>query len=275
MPLSFLPTNHSNTENFPLYLTSIGYDYVEKTVERPQGYNDFQWLHTASGQGALLLEGKTYTLDEGSGVLLFPDVPHHYHPLTDDWHTEWLTFNGKTAGAILHGFGHTKSGLYSLRDRTPLSLAIKKGYQLSVSKGEFLPLDIAGYIFDFFITMGKVAVPFKQPKVSGHYDKIAPVLAYLETHYHEPTDLNALAAMVQISPQYLCTLFKKVTGTRPALYINHLRLNKAKALMLIHPEMTIAHIAGVVGFDSPSYFSALFKKYEHQTPGAFIARHRS
>lgn len=275
MPVSFLPTKHPNNRRLPLYMTSIGYHYTERIVDRPQGYDDFQWLHTASGHGELLLDGKTYPLPPGTGIFLYPDVPHVYYPTSDQWETEWLAFNGKGAAAIVSDFGLQSSGIFTLKESHTLMEAIRKGYRLSLSAGEFQGLDLAGFLFDFLVRIGKDTIPQDRTAVTGHYDRLSPVLDYLDDHYKEPCELDTLATMIQVSPQYLCTLFKNVTGTRPAVYINQLRLNKAKELMLIHPELTIGAIAGKVGYDSPSYFSSVFKKYESITPGQFIARHRA
>lgn len=275
MPINFIPATTEKSRRLPLYLTSLGYDYTERFVDRPEGYNDFQWLQTSSGQGEIILSGKTYPLTPDSGVFLYPGDPHLYHPTTDLWQTEWLTFNGKNAAAIIYELGFHKSGLYHINDQQQLSHTIRQGYLLSSASGEYRDLDTAGFLFNFLIQIRKHAQEKHSPTMAGQYQRLAPIMTYLDTHFSEPLALDMLAAIINVSPQYLCTLFKNVTGNRPALHVNQLRINKAKEMMLLHPELTIAHIAKTVGFESPSYFSAVFKKHENQTPGQFISLHRT
>ncbi len=275
MPINFIPGTTEKSRRLPLYLTSLGYDYTERVVDRPEGYNDFQWLQTSSGQGEIVLSGKTYPLTPESAVFLYPDEPHVYYPTTELWQTEWLTFNGKNAAAIIYNLGYHKSGLYDIKDRKQLSTSIRNGYKLCNASGEFRDLDTAGYLFNFLIQIRKYTQERHTPTMTGQYQRLAPVISHLDNHFTEPLELDTLAGLIDVSPQYLCTLFKNVTGNRPALYVNQLRINKAKEMMLLHPDKTIAQVAKIVGFESPSYFSAIFKKYESITPGQFIGLHRA
>lgn len=275
MQSTLFPVINEKTKLLPLFLTSIGYDYNEIQVDRPQGYVDFQWLQTTQGEGELRLAGKKYILNKDTGVFLYPDEPHYYSPISDQWVTEWMTFNGKDAANIAYGLGFHTSGISQLSDLDRLSKQIRRGYSIAVSAGEYRGLDTANYLFDTLTQIVKSTKPLHRVSYSGQYNRLSPIINHLEGHYHLPLDLRALAESIDVSPQYLCTLFKNVTGNRPALYLNHLRINKAKELMLIHPEKTIAEIAFTVGFESPSYFSAIFKRHEDMTPGQFIALHRS
>ena len=77
----------------PLSLESIGNDWIQKTIERPNGYPLYHWVQTTSGEGEILIEGQTITLSEGQGILIPPHMPHSYKSI-DSWHTCFATFNG-------------------------------------------------------------------------------------------------------------------------------------------------------------------------------------
>lgn len=274
MQATLFPVVSAPTRKLPLYLTSIGYSYSEVHVDRPRGYEDFHWLQTFSGEGHLILGEREYILKKGSGLFIYPEDPHAYHPITSQWITEWITFNGKEAAAIVNDMGIRKSGVHEIDDLTLLSDKIKKGYALANSGGEFRSLDTANYLFDMLVQILKVTRPLNTAMPPNSYQKLLPVINYIDSNYGSPLELNHLSNLIDVSPQYLCTLFKNVIGSRPSQYINHLRVSKAKELMLIHPEKTIAQIARAVGFESPSYFTSVFKKQEQRTPGQFIALHR-
>ena len=275
MQATLFPIISDKALKLPLYLTSIGHKYNEVHVDRPRGYAHYQWLHTAQGSGQLKIGPKTYELKPGIGVFLHPNIPHQYFQTSDPWITEWFTFDGNSANSIVKDLDFNQSSVYELSHLDDLSTLIHSGYNLANSNSEHRHLDLASYIFDTLVQIAKYARPLDQANQSSQYDRLAPIINYLETSYSQPLDRAYLTEMIGVSPQYLCTLFQNVTGNRPSLYLNQLRINKAKELMLTHPDQTIANIATMVGFESPSYFSAVFKRHENQTPGAFIRLHRS
>ena len=58
---------------------------------------------------------------------------------------------------------------------------------------------------------------------------------------------------------HLRRIFKSAVNTTPVKYINYLRLEKAKN-MLINSNYSVNEIAFSVGFEDAYYFSRLFKK---------------
>lgn len=275
MQTTLFPIISDKALKLPLYLTSIGHSYKEVYVDRPTGYEHYQWLHTIQGSGQLIIGHKNYELKPGYGVFLHPNVPHQYYQTSEPWMTEWFAFNGRSANRIVNDLDFNHSNVYELTHLEDLSKLIQKGYDLANSNSEYRHLDLTSYIFDTLVQIAKSARPFDQINSNNQYDRLSPVIDYLEVNYHQPLDLVHLTSIIGVSPQYLCTLFKNVTNNRPSLYLNQLRINKSKELLLTYPKKTIAQIAFMVGFESPSYFSSVFKRHEQQTPGEFIRLYRS
>ena len=89
-------------------------------------------------------------------------------------------------------------------------------------------------------------------------------------HYTEPDfTVKTLASHMELSEVHLRRIFKSVVNTSPIRYINHLRLEKAKN-MLISSNYTIAEIAISSGFTDPYYFSRFFKKELGISPSEYI-----
>lgn len=96
---------------------------------------------------------------------------------------------------------------------------------------------------------------------------------YVENHYSSETlSLKWLAQnYCYVSIGYLSKQFVKSEGIRFSDYLNHLRVQKAKELILYQGENNIKNIASQVGFASnPQYFGQVFKKYEKITPSEYI-----
>lgn len=85
------------------------------------------------------------------------------------------------------------------------------------------------------------------------------VLDTIENNYFKKFSLQNLAKTFSISTSTLKRYFNKYTSKTPIDYINHIRLDRAK-LMLVESNMSISEIAFNVGFDDALYFSKFFKK---------------
>jgi AraC-like DNA-binding protein len=88
---------------------------------------------------------------------------------------------------------------------------------------------------------------------------------YILSYYNKDLQLSQLAKLYFLNPQYLCRLFKKETGTNFSDYLNTVRIDKAKQL-LIMTDYNIMDISIEVGYKNTTYFSRLFKRYTGVTP---------
>ena len=100
------------------------------------------------------------------------------------------------------------------------------------------------------------------------------VLQYIHSHYMEQITLERLADMEHISKSYLSRQFKRQTGMTVITYVNQLRVEAAKHL-LIGSQMRVNEIAYQVGFESPKYFYRMFKALTGDSPAAFRRKYRS
>ena len=92
---------------------------------------------------------------------------------------------------------------------------------------------------------------------------------YIEQHFEDPMiGLYSISEQLGISNTYLSTAFKKQYGLGVAQYINYLRVEKAKKMM-VNTEYSIKEIAFRVGFTSDMTFIRVFKQFEHITPGKY------
>ncbi|OKH42004.1 AraC family transcriptional regulator [Calothrix sp. HK-06] len=95
--------------------------------------------------------------------------------------------------------------------------------------------------------------------------KLREVIAYINEHLDENLSLAELAVIAQMSPHYFASLFKQSIGFAPHQYITKCRVEKAKQL-LQNQELTILEVCQQVGFQSPSHFARVFRKYTTTTP---------
>jgi AraC-like DNA-binding protein len=59
------------------------------------------------------------------------------------------------------------------------------------------------------------------------------------------------------------------TGLSASAYVRHIRVKYAKDLLLRHPDWCVCHVAYEAGFNTPSYFTRVFKSIHGTGPEAF------
>ena len=89
--------------------------------------------------------------------------------------------------------------------------------------------------------------------------RLLRLLDWLNEHYSEDIDWDALADRFSLSLRTLHRQLKQQTGSTPQRYLNRLRLLQARHL-LRHSEMRITDIAYQCGFGDSNHFSTLFRR---------------
>ncbi len=103
-------------------------------------------------------------------------------------------------------------------------------------------------------------------------DKLTQVEHYIVTHYYDVgLGVKQVADAFDMSLPYLSRMFKKEKGIGLLYYINQYRVEKAKEIMSVNPNETVAGIAGRVGYNSSQTLIRIFKRYEGITPGQYQA----
>jgi AraC family transcriptional regulator len=94
------------------------------------------------------------------------------------------------------------------------------------------------------------------------------IRAYIVEHLSEELSLEELARVVEISPNYLISLFRDSMGMTPHRYVIQQRLERAREL-LGQPALTLLEVAQRCGFPDQSRFTTTFRRYLGVTPGQF------
>jgi two-component system response regulator YesN len=118
------------------------------------------------------------------------------------------------------------------------------------------------HLMDDFI--GKLINEIKQTRYSNSTVLVNRAINFIQYHYDEKISLDDVAEKLHLSKHYLCSVFKKATGENMSLYINKLRIEKAKSLLLEQNGMA-KEIFEEVGYSNQQYFSKVFKRITGMT----------
>ncbi|MDP4184323.1 MAG: AraC family transcriptional regulator [Bacteroidota bacterium] len=112
-------------------------------------------------------------------------------------------------------------------------------------------------------------VCFKSNKaISSKGEILKHIDTYLHNNYLNDISLNEIAKVANMSVSSVCRFFKSKMHKNVFEYLNEIRIAHACRLM-INPDLTIAQICYLSGYNSLSNFNNQFKKVIAQSPREF------
>lgn len=99
----------------------------------------------------------------------------------------------------------------------------------------------------------------EQAETAGLHREIRLAREYIAEHYREDITLGEISEFTGLSENYFSYLFKKETGVALKAYINEVRMNEAKRL-LMETGLRDYEIAEQLGYHNAAYFASLFKR---------------
>lgn len=100
---------------------------------------------------------------------------------------------------------------------------------------------------------------------------VAAVVQWVDNHLEEPATLRTLAAHAHCSASHLQAVFKQQVGSGVLRYQQDRRMQRALEL-LNQPHLSLNDIARQCGYNDVEYFSRLFRRYHHVSPGRLRRR---
>lgn len=101
-----------------------------------------------------------------------------------------------------------------------------------------------------------------------HIDIIHKITAYIKDNYMHKITLNDVAEHVYLSKSYVSKIFKKEMNVTLTEYINNIRIEKSRVLLL-DSSLSLADVANLVGFEDQSYYNKIFKSKVGVSPGKY------
>jgi len=91
------------------------------------------------------------------------------------------------------------------------------------------------------------------------------ITKYLNEHVYDKITISMLEETFNYNKSYLFAIFKKNTGHSIIEYLNLIKIEKAKQLLL-STNLSVIEISNRLSFDTPSYFCKVFKNILNMTP---------
>lgn len=135
---------------------------------------------------------------------------------------------------------------------------MKKCSTIQQIKAEIISL--LEYICKYFL---------ERNRIKGEHKLSRDVMDYIENNYkNENLNVALIGDYFNMTPNYLSRMFKSQVDEGLHNYIERIRIEKAKEL-IVSEKMSIFEIAKEVGYTNSKTFIRVFKKIEGTTPGKY------
>jgi len=98
-------------------------------------------------------------------------------------------------------------------------------------------------------------------------------ISHMKEHYQQLRTVDQLADLANVARWQYTRIFKEITGKIPLDYLNDIRIERAKQLLLT-TEDRLYFIADHVGFNNEYYFNRRFKQTVGVSPGQYRRSHK-
>lgn len=273
---------HGSVE-FPLV---VNHDHLFDFFERRvccHWHDEIEISVVTGGRARYLLGEREYVLGPGSGLVINSRVPHSTEPAGND---EPVLLTTVFAPELL--YGRPESAVYK-RLIFPYmhspELAVIELDSTGIDTMRRVDAEFSGQAFGFEMRIQALlcglfaallsergdVLESSRPVDEASLERLGVLLDTLHDEFAEPLSLSRLAAKINVSREWCCRFFKKMTGKTISQYLTDYRVTRA-VFMLQDGRMSITEIADATGFSSPGRFAAAFKAHMGCTPREYRER---
>lgn len=152
----------------------------------------------------------------------------------------------------------------------PELLGLLRCFMLEASDNKHKHDELLNYLAPVIVHLVTRSITADTPSSIPLYDRfeVDRTIAYMNSHFSKKITVEDLAKRVNLSAGHFSKVFKSVTDITPIDFLNIIRLQKARN-MLINNIESITEIALLCGFNTSSYFSTCFLEKYKMSPSAY------
>ncbi|ODS85684.1 MAG: hypothetical protein ABS46_01860 [Cytophagaceae bacterium SCN 52-12] len=267
-------------DNSGIAVTTLGaYIKSHSRLVFPHRHSFYQILYVTGSGGEHIIDFETYPVREGMAFFLSPGQIHEWKFTTetegflinmgssffstflaDSTYLDSLVFfssNGKYSALDLSGKGPEYPKLFRR--------LFAEGNERHANREDMLR---ALLLELFALSSREVEIRADLQKDPHCYHQFRAFEKLVEKYYTQKKLPKEYAEMLFITPNYLNALCIRQTGRRAGDLIRSRILLESKRL-LAHSDLSVSEIGWELNFESNSYFSRFFKRYEGVTPEEF------
>lgn len=237
-------------------------------------YHDhYEIYFLAKGSVRYFIGDKIFDLNEGDVVLIAPHIIH-----------KTATLKNQGAERVVIAFTN-EFVMYPQGDRifscfkaihfkdAPVRELVEKAEAECIRNDRYCEDLVAGYIREILIKLNRLADENRSEELSPNNSIIQNAVRHISDNYASELTLSQLARGFGLSESHFSRQFKMYTGFGVNEYISTVRVKNAEK-MLVTTKLPVTQIAQDCGFNSSSYFAAVFKRVRGLSPGEVRRKRR-
>lgn len=231
---------------------------------------NYQLIYISKGKGQYYLSpDESIPIMAGDMIIIPPYTWHSYLPdKKTGWQEYWIGMRGPNIDLrFKNGFFSADQLIYKVGLREDIIQLYKQAIDLAFSEHATYQQAIAG-IGNLILGLGIYYDRNQHFANDVMLKRIDEARIIMRENYLTGISPKDVARQVNMGYSWFRKLFKEYTNVSPAHFMLELKMQKAKD-MLLNSALSIKEISYIVGYDDPTYFTALFKKYAGLTPKAY------
>lgn len=227
-----------------------------------------------SGKVGVTADNDVYSLDEDSVIF---HKPMEFHRIRSDGGTSprviIFSFSADSMcqpeKRVFRMSSSNKEMLEEIfREKSKIFCKNPDNCSLSVIKGMELEARLFVKRLEVFIMsvlLNDTAEDFHE--ITRGAESYRRVVNMLKSNLDKNMSVNDISALCNMSPSNVKRVFTKYSGIGVIGYFNHLKVEKAKALL--KEGLSIKEVSAMLGFESQNYFSTVFKRIDGISPAKY------
>ncbi|MGQ4666194.1 AraC family transcriptional regulator [Metabacillus halosaccharovorans] len=251
-------------------------DWVRKN-KRPRYYS--LW-YVIKGRGEVVINGKKHKLQPGRLVIFTPQMvcdkkSYRTNPL-EFYYVRFsyaMAFEDKDVWQFKHSqdVPFPLKGVYTISNHSAVTVLLEQLSSLAKRQGTTVNMQKRIVFGELLLTFVE---DFNSQMLSGDSKKaIEGTIEYMINHYKNTITLSELSQIAGLSTSHYSRLFKKYIGLSPIDYLTHLRIDRAKELLVLS-DVKIKEVSQTVGYGDELYFSRTFKRIIGVSPSQYCEDHK-
>jgi AraC-like DNA-binding protein/mannose-6-phosphate isomerase-like protein (cupin superfamily) len=245
-------------------------------------HEEMEIIYLQSGQMKLQVPGKTYHLQQGEAIFINSNVLHfaiaekYCELLSLVFHSSLVTGQDKSVFAQKYIIPLVSCVILDSCHITPVLNQAQTIIDHFIQAFEALAMEPYGYEFTVRENLSRICLTLyqqneleiknKDTALKQDSIRIQKMMDFIHEHYSEDLTLSQIAKSAAIGERECLRCFQRGIQISPMQYLLKVRVMQGASMLLQAPERSISEISILCGFDSPSNFSQMFKRYYMCTP---------
>ncbi len=247
--------------------------YGEDWHSTPHAHGFTELFFVTGGRGSFRIRQQSFVVEEGDMVIVDPNV-EHTETSVSEMPLEYIVLG-------VDGFVQPQGGeqeqpcrVIRFRESAQGILQPLRGILWEMERRESGFENVCQSLLQVLLVRVARQVGFTDlPAPTQASRESTAARRYIDNHYRENLTLESLAQAVHISKYHLAHIFSREYGISPINYMLSLRLQECRDLLRT-TDYSVAQVARITGFSSPSYFSQRFRQAEGMTPAQYRQRNK-